>query len=393
MKLLFVTASLGLGGSEKCMAEMIRRIDLERYEVTVLALMQVENKHNFDKRIRIINGYPAFEKLQLPMRVFILEALKKGELGPLICKSKCWIRSKVGKWHISKYFWQELSKYIPPYEKKFDVVIGYGQGPASYFAVDKVINAKKKILWLNTDLEKAKYDTDYIRRFYVSADAVAADSENGKKNLLRLYPEIGNRVYCYPNMLDVDGIVKKSEEYVAAYPNDGAVRILTVGRMAEAKALHLAVGAAELLKERGMFFKWYIVGDGSLRESLEEQICRAGVEKYVILLGAQTNPYPWFKDCDIYVQTSIYEGSCMTINEAMIFNKPIVTTNFPAAYEKIQDGKNGLVSEMHAQSIADKVERLVSDKVLCAQMSDYTRQNRVKWESDIQQLYEMLENI
>ena len=392
MKVLFVTASLGLGGSEKCMAEMIRHIDLERYDVTVLALTQVENQHHFDKRIRIINGYPVFERLQMPMRLFIVEALKKGEIGLLVCKSKYWIRSKIGNWHISKYFWQELSKYILPYDEKFDVVIGYGQGPASYFAIDKVPNVKKRVLWLNTDLEKAKYDINYIRRFYMSADVVTADSKNGKDNLLRLYPEIRNRVYCYPNMLDVDGIVKKSKEYAVAYLQDGAAHILTVGRMAEAKALHLAVGAAEILKCRGIPFNWYIIGDGSLRGQLEEQIRRAGVEDCVVLLGAQTNPYPWFKACDIYVQTSVYEGSCMTINEAMIFNKPVVTTNFPAAYEKIQDGKNGLICEMNASSIADKIEQLLSDKALCKEMADYICQNQAKWESDMQLFYDMIEN-
>lgn len=391
-KILFVSASLGLGGSERCMAEMIRHIDLERYDITVLALMPVENMQKFDPQIRVIEGISEFERFNMPMSVFVPQAIKKGKFNPLAWKSVYWVRTKIGKKHLSQYFWQSLSRYIPKTEENFDVVVGYGQGPATYYAIDKVPNAKKKILWLNTDLEKAKYDTDYVRRFYVSADVVAADSENGKKNLLRLYPELEGRVYSYPNMLDVDGIVKKAEEYAAVYPENGIKRILTVGRMAEAKALHLAVGAAEILKKRCIPFKWYIIGDGSLRGQIEEQIHRLGVEDCLVLLGTQTNPYPWFEGCDIYVQTSIYEGSCMTINEAMIFNKPVVTTNFPAAYEKIEDGRNGFICKMNAQSIADKVEQLLNDKALCQKMSDYTCHNQSKWESDIQQFYDMLEN-
>ena len=82
----------------------------------------------------------------------------------------------------------------------------------------------------------------------------------------------------------------------------------------------------------------------------------------------------------------------MTINEAMIFNKPVVTTNFPAAYEKIEDGRNGFICKMNAQNIADKVEQLLNDKALCQKMSDYTCHNQSKWKSDIQQFYDMLEN-
>lgn len=391
-KILFVSASLGLGGSERCMAEMIRRIDLDRYDITVLALNRVENMQKFDPRIRIIEGIPEFEYLGMPMSKFVPLALKTGEFHKLVWKSICWLRIKIGKKHISQYFWQSLSRYIPKTEEEFDAVVGYGQGLATYYAIDKVPNVKKRVLWLNTDLEKAKYHPAYIRRFYMTADIVAADSEHGKKALQRLYPEIGERVYRYPNMLDVDGIVKKSGEYAAAYPqNEAGCHILTVGRMVEAKAFHLAVGAAEILKRRRIPFKWYLIGDGPLRGQIAEQIRRVGVEDCVILLGARRNPYPWFAGCDIYVQTSIYEGSCMTINEAMVFNKPVVSTDFPAVYEKIEDGKNGFICEMNAQSIADKVECLLVDKALRQKMSDDTRHNKGRRESDIQQFYNMLE--
>ena len=39
----------------------------------------------------------------------------------------------------------------------------------------------------------------------------------------------------------------------------------------------------------------------------------------IILLGNKNNPYPFFKDCDIYVQPSRHEGYCITLAEARIF--------------------------------------------------------------------------
>ena len=156
MKILFVSASLGMGGSEKCMAEMIRHIDLDKYEVTVLALMSVENMHAFDKRIRIINGIGEYEQLHLPVTQYIPQALKKAEFKKVFLKCIYWLRVKIGKNHIAQYFWECLGREVPSLEESFDVVVGYGQGLATYYAVDKVKNTKRIILWVNTDLEKAK---------------------------------------------------------------------------------------------------------------------------------------------------------------------------------------------------------------------------------------------
>ena len=72
MNILFVTASLGLGGSEKCMAEMIRRIDLTKYNVTILSLSGCDYVHFFDDRIRIINGLSSISKMCIPTKQYVL---------------------------------------------------------------------------------------------------------------------------------------------------------------------------------------------------------------------------------------------------------------------------------------------------------------------------------
>ena len=360
-KILFVSSSLGLGGSERCMAEMIRGMDLNKYNITLLALMGTENEHNFDERIRIINGYHSFERMNMPFSVFCKEAISQRNFCQLWHKLRYRVRTQRNRHHLSQDFWQELSVYVDPFEEVYDAVIGYGQGPASYFAIDKVPNAAKKILWLNTDLEKARYNISFVRRFYEKADAVFTDSQNGVRNVNRLFPGQQN-VYFFHNMMDIDGILEKGTAYEPEYKHNGAWRLFSVGRLCEAKAFHLAISAASILKQRQVDFNWYIVGDGSLRKALEEQIIQLNLQDNVILLGKRENPYPWFAQCDLYVQTSIYEGSCMTLNEAMLFNKPVVTTNFPAAYEKIRDGQNGLICEMKPEDIASKIVLLLTDE-------------------------------
>ena len=63
-----------------------------------------------------------------------------------------------------------------------------------------------------------------------------------------------------------------------------------------------------LLLDAGYNVKWYLVGDGDLRETVEAEAEKYGVGENVILLGTKTNPYPYIKNCDIYVQTSYSEG-------------------------------------------------------------------------------------
>ena len=73
------------------------------------------------------------------------------------------------------------------------------------------------------------------------------------------------------------------------------------------------------------------------------------------------NPYPYFKNCDIYVQTSRHEGYVTTVTEAKIFNKPIVCTDVSGAREQINDGVSGDIAEINSESVERKLLRLIYD--------------------------------
>lgn len=389
-KILFISNSLGLGGSEKAMVEMIKHMNLEKYEITVLSLNKADSYFLFDDRIKIINGWDSMERCMIPLKKYISSFCKYRNIDELIRKIIFTIKCKLNynKTHISKFFWKCFEKNIDKIDTFYDAVIGYGQNMPTYFLKDKV-NTKKRIAWLNTDLERAHYDIEYIKQFYEATDHIIVDSQNGKNIIKRLYPEMVKKTEVFPNIIDVDGIIEKSKEQENVLSGEKTIKILSVGRLVEAKAFHLAVGAAEILSKNGIDFKWYIVGDGDRKADLTKQINDYNLEDNVILLGSKTNPYKYMKNCDIYVQTSIYEGSCLTVNEAMIFNKPIVSTNFPAIYEKIEDGVNGLISEMNAESIAENIQNLINKKELRDRFSKYLSENPIDYKSQIR----ILDNI
>ena len=126
----------------------------------------------------------------------------------------------------------------------------------------------------------------------------------------------------------------------------------------------MCIEAAKILKNKGYRFQWFLVGDGPSREELISQAISLGVEKEIRFVGMQPNPYPYIKAADIYVQSSRFEGFGLTVTEAKILGRAIVCTNFPTAYNQLENEKNGIIVEMSADSIASGVERLLTDEAL-----------------------------
>ena len=118
------------------------------------------------------------------------------------------------------------------------------------------------------------------------------------------------------------------------------------------------------MKERGVEFVWFFIGDGEERLNIENLIKIYNLQKYVILLGERTNPYPYMAQCDVYVQTSSFEGYGLTIAEAKILGKPVVSTNFDVVHDQIKHEHDGLIAEMTPESVADNILRLINEKDL-----------------------------
>ena len=85
------------------------------------------------------------------------------------------------------------------------------------------------------------------------------------------------------------------------------------------------------------------------------------MDKHVIILGKKSNPYPYIKACDIYVQPSRYEGKSVTVREAQMLCKPVVVTNYPTASSQIRDGIDGIITPMDNEGCAEKLAEFILD--------------------------------
>src|SRR5690625_3234280 len=113
-------------------------------------------------------------------------------------------------------------------------------------------------------------------------------------------------------------------------------------------------------KKSGLNIRLYCIGEGSTKNEYKELIRCYGVEKDFILLGSTSNPYPFMKQCDIYVQPSRHEGYCITLAEAKCFNKPIVSTNFTGAKEQLFQYESATIIDFNEQQMLSALQKLVN---------------------------------
>ena len=146
-----------------------------------------------------------------------------------------------------------------------------------------------------------------------------------------------------------------------AWPRSGA-RLLTVARLAPQKGLPLLLEAAAILSrevDAGWLaaFTWALAGDGPGREQAAERI--AAEQLPVTLLGRRSDAPALMEVADIVVQTSLWEGQPLTIQEALRAGTAIVATDVGGTAVTARGG--ALLVDPQAQTIAEALRTLLSD--------------------------------
>ena len=137
--------------------------------------------------------------------------------------------------------------------------------------------------------------------------------------------------------------------------------------------------------------KWYIIGYGNPTEEKKilDGIDKAGVKDSVVLLGKQTNPYPFIKECDVYVQPSRYEGKSITVREAQILCKPVIVTAYPTAPSQIQDGVDGVIVPLDIELCVNAMTSFLKNKENQAEIVNYLSMHNFGNETEINKIYQL----
>jgi glycosyltransferase involved in cell wall biosynthesis len=244
----------------------------------------------------------------------------------------------------------------------FDTIVAYQEGAATRF-VSYVTERVNKVAW---------YHCPYVRfnglakkralNLYSHFDAIACVSNCFVKLFTEAFPPLENRVHCVYNTLNshlinkMGNAIVKDEQF-----NIDVFVIVSVGRFAAQKQFDKIPLLAKRIKDKtDVPFRWYIIASGDARKTETiSNINKYKVEDNVVLLGPKDNPYPYFKQSDLYVCTSKSESFSYTIFESKILHTPVVSNNFPVAYEVLEKNCGWVCSIDEMPSL---ITDLINDK-------------------------------
>ena len=186
----------------------------------------------------------------------------------------------------------------------------------------------------NLHLEIAKFSRGWTA---TKADIVITPS----KHLSKVVENWG----VQPNKLVIIYNGTKIENDDISKTNEDTVNLITVGRLAPWKNIDTIIKSVNLLKQYDMKFKLFIVGSGPLESELKKLVSNLNLSSEVIFTGQKkyTELTEYYKNSNIYIQASGYEGLPHVLLEAINYDLSVISTPIGGSNEILQDGKNGYV--------------------------------------------------
>jgi glycosyltransferase involved in cell wall biosynthesis len=137
------------------------------------------------------------------------------------------------------------------------------------------------------------------------------------------------------------------------------------GRLTEQKGQKYLIDLSKSLILEGVKFKIIIAGEGELRESLQKLIVENGLSDYVKLMGHVSDMSTFFNSLDVFVFTSLYEGSANTLIETLQHGVPTVAWDVSSHPEIIKDHVTGLLAKCgDVEELKEKILLFMHDKEL-----------------------------
>ena len=364
--------SMHLGGAERSLIGLLNVIDYSRYDVDLfLNRHEGELMEDIPSEVNMLPEDEKYKSLTEPMS----DTIKRGQLVIALCRliAKLAAQKKIGGKNrdggITVDYSHKYTKWIMPRinpELEYDLAISYIT--PHYFVAEK-IRAKKKIAWIHTDYSQIELDANSQMKMWSKYDQIVSISDMVSKQFVKLFPLLEPKLVRIENILPEKLIRRQAEEFIAALPESN-YRLLSIGRFSYPKNFENIPAICAELVAMGLDVSWSIIGYGGDEAMIRESIKANEMENRVKILGKQSNPYPYIKICDLYVQPSRYEGKCVAVREAQMLGKPVVITDFPTATCQLEDGVDGVIAPLDNKGCAEVIAALLLDSKKMRKLAD-----------------------
>lgn len=385
-KLLFVMHTMGFGGAERSLVNLLYELPRDRYEVDILLFQKKgELISQLPEWVRVLDTPPELKGLYAPVR-------RSGKMLPTkLLGTFCARLARNTQKSRAAYRWAHFySRKLPVLAGHYDVAACYGGSELMYYVAD-FVQADRKLAWIHSDYRAGRYCAEYDRSFFGKMDAIISISDICVDVLKEEFPEYAHKMHMIENITSAALLQKRAAEFVPA-EYTGSCNFVSVGRLVPLKGFDMAIEAAAILKKKGLDFKWFVVGQGDLHGKLLEQIRQMDVEEHFVLLGPRSNPYPYMKHCTALIQPSRYEGKSMVLDEAKILGAPIVATAYPTVFDQIRQDQEGVITPMNGEAIAGGILSLVQCPQRMEGIRSYLQAQAYGNAAEVQKYIQIFEN-
>lgn len=384
--LVIFTGAMELGGVERSLLGLLESINYEEYDVDLF----LYGHHGplfplIDKRVNVL---PEVKELAYLRESFITK-ISHGCYYSALLRLRDAIKAFFYTIDHDRTWAEIMRKCAPELKKHYDLAISFF---LPFDFIKEKVDSDYKVGWVHTDYTSERINREALMQEYEEMELIAAVSEQCKNTFIDIFPQFGNKTIVIENALSERFIQEQAEKKSARdeMADDGNIRLLSVGRFAYAKNFDNVPFVCKKLRELGLNVKWYLIGYGGDEALIRQKIAEAKMDKYVIILGKKENPYPYIKECDLYVQPSRYEGKCVAVREAQILNKPVIITNYATAVSQVKDGYDGVIVPMDNDECAMGIARVICDKELQQNLISATKKVDYSNADEIQKLYSLM---
>jgi glycosyltransferase involved in cell wall biosynthesis len=371
MKILHIIPNLKKGGAERLVLDICNELQKREGVIVKLITFKPDNEYEFLSENIDWEVVPAFVELSLVRKNIIqVELLQKAieDFQPDIIHSHLYEADLVSRSCLfpnAKWFFHCHSNL-------------------------KVFKKNHKVLKNNIVY---KFERNYLfNRF----------KENGGNNFIAISKNTFNyfkdKVKDYslsflPNAIDYTRFYVLEEKKL-----NNILQLVNIGSLTKLKNQVFLIEVANYLKQLDIDFKLYILGEGVLRNILEEKIKKYSLQNNVILVGSINDVNIYLKECDIYLHSSTSESFGLTTIEAMAAGLPVVTLDAGGNKDLIVEGKNGfLLKTEDVKNFTDKILEIHQNPEKHQQMSNFAKDfakqyDIVEYVDKLSQLYITAQN-
>lgn len=395
--IIIIHSNMEIGGAETSLLGLLKSIDYKHYKVDLLLLNPTGDLMNMiPKEVNILNSHKTYNNLMEPIMALVRKRVYGIALMRLWGKAIATIKyiqkgKKCDLGYLTKqYSHKYCLKYLPSMEREYDLGISFID---PHYILQEKVNAKVKLGWLHTDFEKINIADKVDFQMWNKCDYIISVSDACKDKFDKKYPQLTYKSKVIENILPLDFVIeqaKKIDVLEEIIQEDGIVNLCSIGRFSEQKNFDNIPNIARKIIDEGYKIRWYLIGYGSDEELIKDKIKEEKIQDNVILLGKKSNPYPYIKACDIYVQPSRYEGKAVTVREAQMLNKPVIITNFSTSNSQLNNGVDGLIVPLNNDECAEGIIGLIKDNKLREKLIENTMEFDYSNMSEIKKIYDLI---